>query len=177
MSLCCGGPELLRIGPIADMIIGHSSYLWVGGAYFQGKRTIQEIRKDLEADLFSDPPSKGSVIASCFSQAENSQEAFAVNIIWDFSGSFTTCIDVAPLQPNEFHITYGTVPIEPDYKLPKRISTNNPPEERKFRVASIQHSSDLGTLDKNQEKMVQLAREAASNHATFIVFPEAALTG
>jgi predicted amidohydrolase len=45
------------------------------------------------------------------------------------------------------------------------------------KVAAVQFSSDMGTIQKNTEKAVKLCKEAAQNGAKFIVLPEAAITG
>jgi predicted amidohydrolase len=45
------------------------------------------------------------------------------------------------------------------------------------KVAAVQCSSDLGTVEANRAKLTKLVEEAAANGAKIVVLPEAAITG
>lgn len=58
--------------------------------------------------------------------------------------------------------------------LPPVIAPQSPDT---VKVAAIQCSSDMGTVDANRKKLMKLTEEAAAKGAKFIVLPEAAITG
>src|SRR5262245_46691335 len=51
------------------------------------------------------------------------------------------------------------------------------PPQGTIKVAAIQCSSDLGSVDANRQKLAGLVRQAAAKGAKIVVLPETAITG
>jgi len=178
IAVGCGGYELELIGSLQEFQHFDAS-IWLGGIRYNGIRTRLELRDDIRR-IEDSGFSRGALVASCWSPVEG---GLAINIIWDFSSQGSSIVDIRKLTSGVF-TSFGTIAIdEQDMKsfyLPKGLTLEqlqNVPPEGKVRVAAAQHSSDMGTIRANADKMILLARQAAASHAKFIVYPEAALTG
>ena len=181
MGVCCGGLELFRNGPLISSVSITKLNFWVGGARFLGHRTLNKIRAEIENEIeiiTNDKFDNCALIAASYLPSVDGGKA--INVIWDFTKKNTTMIDVAKVVDG-FHVSVGTVSYDdPSFVLPPTLSPeylSQPPIAGKVRMAGAQMSSDLENNEKNAEKMFKMIREAATNHAKFIVFPEAALTG